>query len=210
MAPRTLVVGNKNYSSWSLRPWLALRVAGIPFEEILILIHQPETKAQILKYSPAGFVPVLKDGDVTVWDSLSICEYLAETFPEAKLWPADRAARAKARSISAEMHSGFTALRRDLSMDIRARISKPFADDAKADIARICEIWRECRQSASGGPFLFGHFTIADAMYAPVAARFQTYGVELDPVCAAYRDTILGLAPMKEWIAAGANDPVLD
>ena len=205
----TLFVGNKNYSGWSLRPWIALKMAGLPFEEVLIQIHQPGSKAEIQRYSPGGRVPVLKHGEITVWDSLAILEYLAETFPEAKLWPADRAARAKARSISAEMHSGFPALRDELSMDIRARITKSFSDATQADIARICEIWRDCRQSASGGPFLFGTFTVADAMYAPVATRFRSYNVELDPVCAAYRDAILNLAPMQEWAAAGVNDPVI-
>ena len=209
-----LYIGNKNYSSWSMRPWVLLKQAGIPFEERMIRFDTFETdsafKREALRVNPAGRVPALVDDGFVVWDSLAIAEYVAEKFPDRGIWPRDAQARARARSVCAEMHSGFAALRRELSMDIRARISKSFSEAAQADINRICEIWRECRQSASGGPFLFGHFTVADAMYAPVASRFQTYGVSLDPVCAAYRDTILGLAPMQAWIIAGANDPVLD
>jgi glutathione S-transferase len=199
----TLIIGNKNYSSWSLRPWLVLRQAGIPFGEIRIPLYTPGSKEQILRHSPSGKVPVLKHGEITVWDSLAICEYLAERFPEKKLWPADRQARAVARSISAEMHSGFTALRTHMSMNIRRALpGRGRTPESLADVARIVALWEDCRRSGDGGPFLFGHFTVADAMYAPVALRFQTYAVELSPLARAYADTMLALPAMQEWIAA--------
>ena len=204
MSDLLIVLGNKNYSSWSLRPWLALKATGQPFREEIIWLYKPGSKERILQHSPAGKVPVLKDGALVVWESLAICEYLAERFPTAKLWPDDRAARAVARSVATEMHGGFAGLRRDLSMDIRARIADRVpAADAQADIARIIEIWRDCRSRyGAGGPMLFGRFSIADCMYAPVVTRFVTYGVALDPVCSAYRDAVMALPAMQEWIAA--------
>jgi glutathione S-transferase len=205
----TLVVGNKNYSSWSLRPWLAMRQAGIAFDEVVIPLYRPESKAAILAQSPAGKVPVLRHGDRVVWDSLAIMEYLAETCPDAAFWPENPAARALARCISAEMHAGFQALRGGMSMNLREHLPGQGRSDAvAADIARVTAIWRECRERfGEPGPFLFGRFSIADAMYAPVATRFRTYAVELDPVCQAYADTILALPSFLEWQAAAEAEP---
>jgi glutathione S-transferase len=189
-----LVIGNKNYSSWSLRPWLAMKVLGIPFREQRIPLYGEGSKQEILKASPAGKVPVLVDGAVHVWDSLAILEYLAEREP--RLWPADAAQRARARSISAEMHSGFPNLRQHMSMNIRRRHpGKGRTPESLAEVRRVVEIWSECR-----GPFLFGPFGAADAMYAPVVLRFRTYEVELPPVCRAYADAMLELPAMQEWI----------
>ncbi len=211
MARLVLVIGNKNYSSWSLRPWLALRMAGLDFEEVKIGLYQDGSREQILRHSPAGYVPVLHDGDVTVWDSLAICEYAAELAPRAGLWPDERAERAHARSISAEMHAGFAALRNTLQMNLRiskARLVKPPSPEVQADIARITAIFEECRAChGAGGEFLFGRFTIADAMFAPVATRFSTYSVPLPPRSQSYVDALYSLAPMREWIAAGAAEP---
>ncbi len=212
MSDLTLVIGNKNYSSWSLRPWLALKATGQAFDEALIVLRQAETKANILGYSAAGKLPVLKHGDLLIWDSLAICEYVAETWPEAKLLPEDRRARAVARSVMSEMHSGFAALRRDLPMDI-CRLGKAPgipSDEARHDMARIQQIWQDCRGRFGGdGDFLFGRFGLADCMYAPVATRFRTYGVSLDPVSAAYVDAIYALPAMQEWIAAAAQEQPL-
>lgn len=189
-----LVVGNKNYSSWSLRAWLAMKVLGIPFQEERIPLYGETSKAEILRYSPAGKVPVLVDGDLHVWDSLAILEYLAEREP--RIWPADARSRARARSISAEMHSGFRNLRQHMSMNIRRRHpGKGRTPESLADVRRVVEIWSECR-----GPFLFGPFCGADAMYAPVVLRFRTYEVELPPACRAYADQVLALPALKEWI----------
>ncbi len=206
-----LVIGNKNFSSWSLRPWLLLKQAGLPFREISVRLRQADTKAQILAHSPSGKVPALIDGDLTVWDSLAICEYLAEkaSLNHVDLWPADPKARAEARSVSAEMHSGFAALRQHMSMEVAAsRPGEVQTPEVLADIARIAALWTSCRERfAAAGPFLFGDFSVADAMYAPVAFRFHTYGVELPPLAAAYRDTLLALPAMQEW-AAGARAEV--
>ena len=202
MSELTLVIGNKNYSSWSLRPWLAMRVAGIPFAEHRIPLYGPGSKDQILVYSPAGKVPCLADGDLRVWDSLSICEYLAEKHPG--LWPQDPAARALARSVSAEMHSGFMNLRAKMSMNIRKRYpGLGRTPESMADVARIVSLWSDCRaRYGKGGRFLFGAFSIADAMYAPVVLRFRTYEVELPADCRAYSDAVLALPAMQDWIAA--------
>ena len=208
MRELVLTIGNKNYSSWSLRPYLALAATGAPYREEVIPLSRPDSKAAILAVNPAGKVPVLRDGDLVIWDSLAICEYLAEQFPAAGLWPADAAERARARAISAEMHSGFAALRENMPMDIRAR--KPgrgHTPAALADAARVLAIWRECRARAQGGPFLFGRFSIADAMYAPVTTRFVTYGVELDDVGRAYVDAVAALPAMQAWVAAAAQEP---
>lgn len=200
-----LVIGNKNFSSWSLRPWLLLKQAGLPFREIPVRLRQADTKAQILAHSPSGKVPALIDGNLTVWDSLAICEYLAEkaSLNQVDLWPADPKARAEARSVSAEMHSGFAALRQHMSMEVAAsRPGEGQTPEVLADIARIAALWTSCRERfAAAGPFLFGDFSVADAMYAPVAFRFHTYGVELPPLAAAYRDTLLALPAMQEWAA---------
>ncbi|MEX2198769.1 MAG: glutathione S-transferase family protein [Burkholderiales bacterium] len=194
MAEPVLVVGNKNYSSWSLRAWLAMKVLGLPFREVRIPLYGPESKRALLEYSPAGKVPCLVDGEVRVWDSLAILEYLAERHPA--LWPADAALRARARSISAEMHSGFPNLRQHMSMNIRKRHpGKGRTPEVLAEIARIVALWSEAR-----GPFLFGAFGAADAMYAPVVLRFRTYAVELPPVCRAYADAVLGLPALQQWM----------
>ena len=204
----TLIIGNKNYSSWSLRPWLLLKQAGIPFAEIRIPLYTPDTKAEILKYSPAGKVPVLHDGDVRVWESLAICEYLAEKLPRQNLWPTDPAARACARSIASEMHAGFGALRQHMSMNCRKRLpDKGRTPEVLQDIKRICAIWNDSRaRYGGGGDFLFGQFTIADAMYAPVVLRFVTYEVGLDPVAAAYVRAITALPAMQQWLAEAAAE----
>jgi glutathione S-transferase len=203
----TLHVGSRRYSSWSLRPYLALAHSGAKFETRVILLDQADSKANIQKVTPAGRVPVLHAGELVIWDSLAICEYVAELHPEAKLWPTDRAARAKARAISAEMHAGFAALRRDMPMDVHAK--KPgngHTPEALADARRVHAIWHEAF-AASSGPFLFGAFTIADAMFAPVATRFVTYGVELDAPCRAYVDAIYALPSMKQWLADAEREP---
>ena len=203
----TLYVGNKRYSSWSLRPYLALAHSGLPHETQLILLDRPTTKAEIVAVSPAGRVPVLVHDGLSIWDSLAICEYLHELAPAAELWPSDRAQRARARSISAEMHSGFTALRSSMSMDLCAdKAGQGHTPEALADARRICELWREAL-AASGGPFLFGSFTIADAMYAPVTTRFTTYGVELDAPCRAYVEAVAALPAMQAWKRDAATEP---
>ncbi len=208
MSDLTLIVGSKNFSSWSLRPWLALKMTGQPFREVVIQLRRPETKAEILRYSPSGKVPALIDGGVTVWDSLAICEYLAERFPEAKLWPKDVQARAVARAVCAEMHSGFAALRQNLPMDIQAdRRGFEIPPDAQADIDRIQALWAQCReQFGAGGPFLFGGPSIADAMYAPVVTRFTTYGVAMTPSAKAYASAIWALDAMQEWKKGAASE----
>ena len=204
-----IVIGNKNYSSWSLRGWLALKATGAPFEEILIPFRQPDTKREILRHSPSGKVPALKHEGTTVWESLAIGEFLADAYPAAKLWPADLAARAQARAVSAEMHAGFAALRNNMPMDMRAsRPGKGLTAEVQDDIDRIGAIWRECRERhGRSGPYLFGHFTVADAMYAPVVSRFATYGVRLDPVCEAYRKAVTDLPAFEEWYAAAQREP---
>jgi len=209
MPDMTLIIGNRNYSSWSLRAWLAMRVAGLAFDEVVIALDQPDTASRIAEYSRAGRVPILRHGDSSIWDSLAICEYAAELAPGVGLWPADRAARGMARSVSAEMHSGFAALRGALPMNIRAdRPGVPIADDVQADIDRICQVWRDCRQAfGTGGPFLFGGFSIADAMFAPVASRFRTYRISVDELAQKYIDAIHTLPAMQESSAAAAAEP---
>jgi glutathione S-transferase len=203
MSDYILVIGNKNYSSWSLRPWLAMRQAGLPFREVRIPLYTPQSKAQIRSYSPSGKVPCLVDGALAVWDSLAICEYLAERHPQAKLWPADPYARAVARSISAEMHSGFQNLRSNMSMNCRKRFpGMGRTVEVAGEIERVQRSWGQAREKhGAGGPFLFGAFTIADAMYAPVVLRFRTYAVQLNPVCREYADAILALPAMQQWLA---------
>jgi len=208
MTELTLIIGNKAVSSWSLRPWLALKQTGLPFREVQVLLRRPETKAEILKHSPSGKIPCLIDGSISVWDSLAILEYLNELKPEARLWPKDRAARAIARAVSAEMHSGFAALRQHLPMDLKREPAPgTWPADAAADIERVQAIWAECRtRFGVGGPFLFGHFTAADAIYAPVVTRFHRYGVRLDPILLAYRDAVLALPAMREWTASAQKE----
>ena len=208
MPSLTLVIGNKNYSSWSLRPWLLLRQAGIPFEEVRIPLYAPESAAALGKWSPSGKVPALHDGDLRVWDSLAICEYLAERFPDKQLWPLDAAARAVARSVSAEMHAGFSALREHMSMNIRARRpGRGRTPECLADVERILAMWTECRARFGGsGDFLFGRFGIADAMYAPVVLRFRTYGVVLEGAAKDYADAVLALPALQAWVADAVTE----
>jgi glutathione S-transferase len=195
-----LVIGNKNYSSWSLRPWLALKMFGFDFDEVRIPLYGSGSKEQILKYSPAGKVPVLVDGKTTVWDSLAILEYLAER--NRKLWPVDAADRARARSISAEMHSGFPHLREHMSMNVRKHYpGKGRSPRVLIEIERIKAIWNEAKR-----PFLFGPFSAADAMYAPVVLRFRTYEVELPRACRGYMEAMLELPALQEWIAAAERE----
>jgi glutathione S-transferase len=209
MTRYTLVIGNKNYSSWSLRPWLLMKQAGIQFTETRVPLYAGTYKDEIRKYSPAGKVPILIDGQLTVWDSLAIAEYLAEQHAEKQLWPRDAALRAIARSISAEMHSGFSALRSNMSMNCRRSLpGKGRTVEVAADIDRIQRMWTECRSRAAGeGPFLFGSFGIADAMYAPVVLRFKTYAVNLPPAAQQYADTILALPALQEWVEAAKVEP---
>jgi len=202
----TLVIGDKNYSSWSLRPWIALKACGIPFAEERVRLRQPDSKVEILRNSPSGKIPALKTKSGIVWDSLAILEYLAERHPEHRLWPESVEERAAARSISAEMHSGFIALRNDMPMDLLARVAFPWVSEAlDADIRRIVAIWKDARaRFGHGGPFLLGAFTNADAMFAPVATRFRTYGVDLarfgdDGAAAAYAEALLAMPEMAEW-----------
>jgi glutathione S-transferase len=197
----TLVIGNKNYSSWSMRPWVAAVGAGIPFTEVRILLDKEDTSANIARYSAAGRVPVLLAGEMTIWDSLAICEYLAEQFPDKHLWPQDVAARALARSVVAEMHSGFPDLRSAMSMNIRARLpGRGRTPGAQADIGRICEIWEECLSRFGHHRFLFGDFSIADAFFAPVVCRFQTYVVALAPALQAYCERVLAHPAVARWV----------
>ncbi|HXP76066.1 MAG TPA: glutathione S-transferase family protein [Stellaceae bacterium] len=210
MADFTLYIGNKNYSSWSLRGWLMVKASGITFEEVLIRLRQPNTKAEVLRHSPSGRVPALVHGEVSVWESLAIGEYLAELFPDANLWPRSRAARAVARSVSTEMHAGFSALRTHFPMNMRSSFpNRASTPEVQADIDRITAIWHDCRtRFGKDGAFLFGSaFSNADAMYAPVVSRFRTYKVELDPGAQAYCDAVWSWPPMQEWATAAKNEP---
>ena len=205
----TLVIGNKNYSSWSMRPWLMLKGAGLAFEEVSIPLYAgPADKQRILDYAPSGKVPILVDDGVTIWDSLAIMEYLAERFPHAGVWPADRAARALARSISSEMHSGFMAFRNECAMNIHRPVrAKALSADAKSNVARLEEIWIDCRKRyGSGGPFLFGGFSAADAMFAPVVHRLLTYAVDVSAEARVYMAPMIAFAPFKEWTNAALKE----
>jgi glutathione S-transferase len=204
----TLYVGSKRYSSWSLRPYLALAHTGAAFETKVIALDTPHTAAEIGAVNPAGRVPVLHADGLVIWDSLAICEWLAESYPQ--LWPSDRAVRARARSVSAEMHSGFAALRTEMPMDVIStdRVGKGHTPAALADARRVQQIWRE-QLSTSGGPFLFGAFTIADAMFAPVTTRFTTYGVDMDATCRAYVDAVHALPAFVAWKRDAAAEPLV-
>ncbi|MBT5266187.1 MAG: glutathione S-transferase family protein [Rhodospirillaceae bacterium] len=213
MTQPTLIIGNRNYSSWSLRAWLMLKMTGQPFEEIQIALDETNTKQEILRYSPSGRVPVMIWDELSVWDSLAIGEYLAERLPGARLWPEDPTARSIARSVSSEMHSGFTALREHMPMNIRGSFPGIGREQGvQEDINRIAAIWRRCRKrfgtSVDEG-FLFGHFSIADAMFAPVATRFTTFAVELGEEEQDYVDRILGLPAMRDWVTAAENEPMI-
>lgn len=208
MSKASLTISSKNYSSWSLRGWLLCRIAGLDFDEVLLPIDDPDTRAELLLLSPSFLVPRLTHGAVKVWDTLAIAEYLAETFPQSGLLPQDPIARSHCRAVSGEMHSGFTNLRAALPMNLQAHYPgfKVWAG-AQADIERVLSIWRDCLKTY-GGPFLFGDKpSIADAMYAPVCTRFVTYDVQLDSLCADYRDHILALPAMQEWISDARQEP---
>jgi glutathione S-transferase len=212
MADLTIYLGNKNYASWSLRPWLVLKRTTVAFDEVVIPLYQPGSRETVLKYSPSGHVPALRHGAITVWDSLAICDYLAESFPNFELWPKDQAARALARSVSAEMHSGFQAMREHLPMNVRSSFpGRGVTPEVQADINRIMAIWRDCRTrfGEGNGDFLFGNFTIADAMFAPVVSCFRTYKTDLEREAQAYCDTIIALPAMQEWMAAAKNEPMI-
>jgi glutathione S-transferase len=205
----TLVIGNKNYSSWSLRPWIAMKVAGLAFDERLIPLYEPGSRERILSYSPAGKVPILIDGQRRIWESLAILEYLAEAFPAARLWPADAGARAHARAIAAEMHAGFAALRRACPMNLwLPPRPRPQGEDVMADVARIEAMWRDCRaRYGRDGPFLFGAFGAADAMYAPVVARFHHYGLPVGADTRAYMEAVMALPAWHAWREAALQEP---
>jgi len=213
MARYTLIVGTRNWSSWSLRPFMALKATGVDFETVDIRLRQteaPTTREQILQHSPAGKVPVLKivEGKetLTVWDSLAICETIAERHPEAGLWPDDAAARAIARSYSCEMHSGFPDVRSQLSMEFARKVPLPeLREDTRTQVARILDAWSEAL-STYNGDFLFGRFSVADCMYAPVVSRFDTYGVEVPAPVRAYMDRIVALPAMREWKSAAEKE----
>jgi glutathione S-transferase len=211
MSDFTIILGNKNYASWSLRAWLVLKRCIADFEEVVIPIGEPNSRETVLRYSPSGQVPALRHGETTIWESLAISEYLAEIFPEARLWPEDRIARAVARSVSAEMHAGFAALRAHLPMNIRS--SFPYREvtpEVQSEINRITAIWRDCRKRfGTGGELLFGNFTIADAMFAPVVARFRTYRIDLDEVARNYADAVWSLPVLQEWVVAARNEPMI-
>lgn len=198
-----IVVGNKKYSSWSLRGWLGVKLAGAPYEEVVVALDMPDTAENIRRHAPSGRVPALVDGDLTVWDSLAICEYLHEKFPDRGLWPAESKARAEARSVSAEMHSGFANLRNDCSMRIvEERPRKPLRPETQAEVDRIVEIWNAALKK-SGGPYLFGKAPcIADAFYAPVVSRFRTYSIPVSGAARQYCETIWKWPALQEWVAA--------
>lgn len=204
-----LIIGNKNYSSWSMRPWLAMKVAGIPFAETVIPLDSPEFRERVGRHSGTGKVPVLIDGDVEVWESMAILECLAEKYPSAGLWPGDAKPRAHARAVANEMHAGFLPLRRHLPMNIwRPVIKRELTPEAAENVRRVDAMWSDCRaRFGAGGPFLFGRFTAADAMYAPVVSRFLTYAVEVGPAARAYMQAVAALPAWAEWTAAAVQEP---
>ncbi len=213
----TLVIGNKNYSSWSFRPWIAMKVAGIAFDEVVISLNAEDFKPRLLKISGTGKVPTLIDdqgaGPIHVWESLAILEYLAERFPDAKLWPADPAARAHGRAIASEMHAGFVPLRRLCPMNMWRPVKpRALTDEVKANVARIDAMWTDCRsrfgqKSENGGPFLFGGFGTVDAMYAPVVARLHTYAVEVSSAARSYMAAVMALPAWRQWRDAALQEP---
>jgi glutathione S-transferase len=208
MSDLTLVIGNKNYSSWSLRPWILMKQLGLDFQERLIPLYRPETRDEVEKHCPSGKVPVLRHGDLCVWDSLAICEYVSEL--TGRGWPAQSQARAVARSVCAEMHSGFANLRSEWPMNARARNRRtPMTPNLEADIDRVDVIWNDCRRrfGTSGGPWLFGEYSIADAMYAPVVLRFNTYGAQVSETARWYMAAVIEDASMQEWVQAAQSEP---
>ena len=212
MSDFTLIIGNRNYSSWSLRAWLAIKAAAVHFDEVVIPLGRPETGERIRERSPNGLVPALRHGDLLLWDSLAIGEYLAELRPEAGLWPEERRARAVARAVAAEMHSGFTAIRTNMPMNIRASYpGQGRAPGVDAEIERITSIWEHCRDvHGGGGELLFGSFTLADAFFAPVVSRFRTYGVEVVGPAADYMESVWTLPAMTEWVEGARAETWID
>ena len=204
-----LILGNKNYSSWSLRPWIAMRNAGIPFEEEVIPLYEAGSAERMVAHSPTGKVPVLLDGDMVIWESLAILDHIAERFPKAELWPADPKARAHARAIAAEMHAGFMPLRRHCPMNMRRESRRlELTAEVEANVRRIEQIWTECRERfGDGGAFLFGAFGAADAMYAPIVSRFSSYAIEIGAVGEAYMAAMMALPAFVEWRGAGIAEP---
>jgi len=204
----TLVIANKLYSSWSLRPWLLLKQVGIPFNEIVLPLDTPEFRAGVARYSPAGKVPVLVEGEIAVWESLAIMDHVGEAYEDAEVWPREPQARAMARSVAAEMHAGFQALRRACPMNLGKRFAhRDRGPEVQRNVDRITQIFREARgRFGSGGEFLFGAFSAADAMYAPVCTRLDTYSIPLDPVSQAYVATILALPAFREWREAALQE----
>jgi len=204
-----LIIANKNYSSWSLRPWIAMKVAGIAFEEEVIPLYEPGSSARIRQYSPAGKVPVLIDGDQRIWESIAILEHLAEKFPHARLWPLNVHARSHARVIVAEMHAGFQPLRKACPMNMRfAPQARPQTEEVMVSVQRIDALWSDCRaRFGKDGPFLFGQFSAADAMYAPMVSRFYAYGIGVSRVGQAYMDAVMALPAWKEWYEAALKEP---
>ena len=204
----TLIIGNKNYSSWSFRPWIAMKVAGIAFEEKVVPLYEPGSREQILQYSPAGKVPVLVDGDQRIWESLAILEYLTEKFPKQKLWPGDPRARAHARIVATEMHAGFQPLRKSCPMNLWLPVkSRPQSEEVMANVRRIEFLWADCRaRFGQGGPFLFGYFGAADAMYAPVVARLHSYGLTVGDATRDYMDAVMALPAWAEWRTAALKE----
>lgn len=209
MSGLRLIIGNKNYSSWSLRPWLALKMGGFIFDEEVVPLFEAGFTETMEASSPSRKVPVLIQDGLTVWESLAICEYLAELKPEACLWPEDMETRARARSIATEMAAGMMGVRNAMPMNVRRRVENFEPDGpARKDIRRILDIWEDCLgRNQADGPFLFGHFTIADAMYAPVVTRFETYGIAVSDRCRAYMKSVLDLPPMQAWVAAAKDEP---
>ena len=202
-----LIIANKNYSSWSFRPWLAMKAAGIAFRETVAPFDEPNHNRHFLEFSPSKKVPVLQHGDLTLWESLAIMEYVADLHPGSKLWPADVVERGKARAVSHEMHGGFAALRAECPMNMRRKIAAiPVSEAVRADVERIETIWAECLE-ASGGPFLFGSFSNADAMYAPVVNRFEVYELSSAAHVIAYSETMKSLPAWKDWAAASEAEP---
>jgi glutathione S-transferase len=205
----TLVIGNKLYSSWSMRPWLLLRHFGLPFDEVRIRLRQPDSRAQALQYAPTGLVPVLVQGDLVAWESLAILDTIADLHPEVPVWPDGPVARAAARSVAAEMHAGFADLRSNCPMNLGKRFpARDRGEKVAQDVARLCAMWTDARaRFGQDGPFLFGEFCAADAMYAPVVSRFETYSIPVDAAMRAYMDAVQALPAYQEWTAAALEEP---
>jgi glutathione S-transferase len=204
-----LTIGNKVYSSWSLRPWIVMQAFGITFDETVVQLREHNTRDLILKHSPSGKVPALADGPTRVWESLAIIEFLADKYPQHAIWPTDRLARAHARCSATEMHGGFQALRSACSMNVTRRFkARDRGEAVAADVARVGELWREARTTyGAGGPFLYGAFGGADGMWAPVVTRLHTYSIAVDPVCQAYVDAVLAHPAYKSWLAGAIAEP---